>query len=81
MKCFNCGKGILYGNNVSHSKRRTKRVFKPNLHDVRIIMGGNRKKVRLCTKCLRLYKKHESLAKDIASSVEIKESPVSQVAA
>lgn len=78
MKCFNCGKGILYGNNVSHSKRRTKRIFKPNLHEVRILVAGNRKKVRLCTKCLRLYKKQEAMLSEVATP---NESPVSQLAA
>lgn len=61
MKCFNCGKGILIGHNVSHAKNRTRKVFKPNLHEVRILVGTNRKKVRLCTKCLRTYKKLEAM--------------------
>lgn len=29
--CQITGKKVMTGNNVSHSKRRTKRVFKPNL--------------------------------------------------
>lgn len=79
MKCFNCGKGIQYGHNVSHSKRRTKRVFKPNLHEARILVGGNRKKVRLCTKCLRLYRKKEAiLNQDSATVKTIEPSSVSQ---
>jgi large subunit ribosomal protein L28 len=57
MKCTNCKKGIMYGHNVSHSKRRTARVFKPNLHASRITKNGNTVKMKLCTKCLRLFKK------------------------
>ncbi len=57
MKCANCGKGVMYGHNVSHAKNRTKRLFKPNLHWARIITDGIGKRVRLCTKCLRRYKK------------------------
>lgn len=52
----------MYGHKVSHSKRRTNRVFKPNLHEARILVGTNRQKVRLCTKCLRLYKTAEKLS-------------------
>jgi large subunit ribosomal protein L28 len=55
-QCFNCGKGIMYGNNVSHAKNRTKRVFKPNLHSARIIVGGVQQRVKLCTKCQRTIK-------------------------
>ena len=55
-KCFNCGKGIMIGHNVSHAKNRTRKVFKPNLHAARIIVGGTPMRVRLCTKCLRMVK-------------------------
>ncbi|HUD09485.1 MAG TPA: 50S ribosomal protein L28 [Patescibacteria group bacterium] len=54
--CFNCGKGVMYGHNVSHAKNRTRKIFKPNLHSARIIVGGTAKKVRLCTKCIRKFK-------------------------
>ena len=56
MKCDNCGKGIMIGHNVSHAKNRTRKVFKPNLHSVRILVGTNYKRMRLCTKCQRLLK-------------------------
>jgi large subunit ribosomal protein L28 len=57
MKCENCGKGVMYGHNMSHAKNRTNRVFVPNLHPARVIIGGVMKRVRLCTKCLRMLKK------------------------
>lgn len=57
MKCLNCKKGIMYGRNVSHSKRRTTRTFKPNLHAARINVNGINVKMKLCTKCMRLFKK------------------------
>lgn len=31
--CQITGKRVMVGNNVSHSKRRTKRTFQPNLFD------------------------------------------------
>ena len=55
-KCGNCGKGIMYGHNVSHSKRRTRRIFKPNLHTARVEINGIMKRMKLCAKCMRLLK-------------------------
>ena len=46
--CTICGKGSMSGNNVSHSKRHTKRTWKPNLVKVKIEDG---RKVSLCTRC------------------------------
>lgn len=60
-KCANCGKGIMYGHNVSHSKRRTRKIFKPNLHVSRIMINGRAMKVKLCTKCLRMFKSAAAL--------------------
>jgi large subunit ribosomal protein L28 len=57
LKCDNCGKGVMHGNNVSHAKNRNKRVFKPNLHSAKVMINGVNKKVKLCTKCLRTVKK------------------------
>jgi len=57
MKCMYCGKGVMYGHNVSHSKRRTPRVFKPNLHSTRIKTTTGYVRLKLCTKCLRTIKK------------------------
>ncbi|MEK7517531.1 MAG: 50S ribosomal protein L28 [Patescibacteria group bacterium] len=57
MKCENCGKGVMYGHNVSHAKNRTLRLFKPNLHVARVAVDGLMKRMKLCTKCLRRFKK------------------------
>lgn len=62
MKCENCGKGVMYGHNVSHSKRRTRKIFKPNLHSARISLSGKTVKAKLCTKCLRMYKSAAALS-------------------
>ena len=70
LKCDNCGKGIMYGHNVSHAKNRTKRIFKPNLHVARIAVEEGMKRVRLCTKCLRLFKRK------MTTKVAAKVSPV-----
>src|SRR5690554_5246182 len=39
-KCDVCGKAKTFGNNVSFSKRRTSRDFRPNVHKKRIIVNG-----------------------------------------
>ena len=53
--CEKCGKGPTTGHNVSHSKRRTKRRFMPNLIIKRISdeKSGGTVKVKMCAKCLR----------------------------
>ncbi|PWU23235.1 50S ribosomal protein L28 [Candidatus Cerribacteria bacterium 'Amazon FNV 2010 28 9'] len=51
--CFNCGKTAGNGNIVSHAKNRTKHIRKPNLHTAHILIDGAKKKVSLCTKCIR----------------------------
>jgi large subunit ribosomal protein L28 len=43
----------MSGNNVSHSKRRTKRVFRPNLQRVRAMVGKSPVILKVCTRCLR----------------------------
>jgi len=58
-----CGKGIQYGHNVSHSKRRTKRVFLPNLKTKRMRVEGAVKKIKLCMKCLKRAKNFGKVGK------------------
>ena len=70
MKCMNCGKGVQYGHNVSHAKNRTRKIFKPNLHSARVMVGAMKKTVKLCTKCLRTVKKMESMDQAEAKIVE-----------
>jgi large subunit ribosomal protein L28 len=52
-QCAICGKGPASGNNVSHSKVRTRRRFMPNLQAATMVIGGKRVKTRVCTRCLR----------------------------
>ncbi|MDH4228376.1 MAG: 50S ribosomal protein L28 [Nitrospirota bacterium] len=51
--CGYCGKGRMSGNNVSHSNRHTKRVFRPNVQGMRALINGVAKRVKVCTRCLR----------------------------
>ena len=53
MKCDVCNKTWATGNNVSHSKRHTKRKWEPNVHPARVLVAGRQKRMNLCTRCLR----------------------------
>lgn len=65
MKCANCGKGIMIGHNVSHAKNRLRKIFKPNLHSAKVVVSGISMRVKLCTKCLRVYKKSGKKSEEI----------------
>ncbi len=54
--CHSCGKGPSYGNSRSHSMVATRRRFDANLQKVRIIEGKVRKRVNVCTRCLKANK-------------------------
>ncbi len=56
-KCELTGKGKMFGNNVSFSQKRTKRVFKPNLQKKTIIVDGKKVKMNLSTQAIRTLKK------------------------
>ena len=51
--CDICGKGSMVGNTISHAHNVTKRRFHPNLKSVRTTVGGQSKRMRVCTRCLR----------------------------
>ena len=48
-----CGKKAQNGNNVSHAKNKTKKLWQPNLQNVRHQDGGTVKSIRVCTKCIK----------------------------
>ncbi|TAK70636.1 MAG: 50S ribosomal protein L28 [Actinomycetota bacterium] len=54
--CDVCGKGPGFGHSISHSHRRTKRRFNPNVQTVRALIGRTPKKVTVCTSCLKAGK-------------------------
>ena len=52
-KCDVCGKGMVFGNTVSHSHRKTNITWKPNIRRVKAIVNGTPKTVYVCSRCLR----------------------------
>lgn len=51
--CQICGKGPRSGHNVSHSNRKSSRVWNPNLQRTRTRIGGTVRRIRACTRCIR----------------------------
>jgi large subunit ribosomal protein L28 len=41
---------------VSHSHRRSKRWWRPNIQKVRAVVNGSPRRVFVCTKCLKAGK-------------------------
>ena len=55
-RCYVCDKGVSFGNNVSHANNKTRRVWKPNLQVARILVDGQVRKIKVCTRCLNAGK-------------------------
>lgn len=51
--CEVCKKGTMSGNLVSHSNRKTRRVWSPNVQRVHVMVNGTSCKMDVCTRCLR----------------------------
>jgi large subunit ribosomal protein L28 len=56
--CDVCGKGPGFGMSVSHSHRRTRRRWNPNIQTVRALINNGRtpKRLNVCTSCLKAGK-------------------------
>jgi large subunit ribosomal protein L28 len=55
-KCFICDKCPSSGNSISHSNKSSKRIFKPNLQKLHILLNGNKKHKYICTSCIKSNK-------------------------
>jgi len=51
--CEICGKGTVFGRNISHAHNVTSRTWEPNLQRVRALVDGAVRRIRVCTRCLR----------------------------
>jgi len=51
--CDICGKGPATGNNVSHAHNKSRRRWLPNLQNVRALINGVAKRIKVCTSCIR----------------------------
>ena len=51
--CEICGKGPVFGHNVSHANNKTRKIWYPNLHKVKANKEGRTVSVKVCSRCLR----------------------------
>ena len=51
--CSVCGKSKTTGNKVSHSNIKTKRRWRPNIHKIKILVGGAPRRTNICTRCIK----------------------------
>ena len=56
-QCEVCGKTLSFGHNVSFSKKRTNRVFRPNIQKTTVYTNGRAKSLNACTRCIRTMSK------------------------
>ncbi|HJX59454.1 MAG TPA: bL28 family ribosomal protein [Patescibacteria group bacterium] len=70
--CDNCGKSIVSGRSQHHRRgvagrrwakraQSTLRTFKPNLQKAAILVAGKKVSMKLCTRCLKRFKKEGKL--------------------
>ena len=52
-KCAICEKGAHFGIQVSHSHRRSNKMWKSNFKKVKVNVNGTPSKMYVCTSCLR----------------------------
>ncbi len=51
--CSVCGKGKVFGNKVTFSNKKNSRSWSPNLRNVKAVVNGSPKRIKVCTRCLR----------------------------
>ena len=54
--CSVCGKAKLSGNKVSHSNRKTPRLYNANVQKVRVVNAGVVTSQYVCARCLKSNK-------------------------
>lgn len=58
--CEMTGKGAMKGKKVSHSNRKSNKVWNANIQKVTMVVDGVKRKVRVSTKYLKTIKKQEA---------------------
>ena len=51
--CDMCGRGPVFGNRISHAHNVSKRRWNINLQNVRALVNGASKRIRVCTSCIK----------------------------
>lgn len=61
--CTICSKRPITGNQISKSRRHTKRRWLPNLQRVRVQTVDGPRRIRVCTQCLRSGKVNKVISR------------------
>ena len=59
--CEICGKSVQFGNNVSHSNKKTRKIWRPNVRKIRVLEAGRVQRKNVCTRCIRAGKVMKAL--------------------
>ncbi len=73
--CDITGKGKQFGNNVPFSQKKTRKVWKPNLQQKTILIGGQKVRLKLATSTIRTLKKWEREEIERAAKLAAKAAP------
>jgi len=71
-RCYNCDKKNWRGSRSQHHKgvaggswkhkaQKSSKLFKANLHQVRLLLDGTLTRVKLCTDCISLFRQQGKL--------------------
>ncbi|MCI9067617.1 MAG: 50S ribosomal protein L28 [Lachnospiraceae bacterium] len=52
-KCAICERGAHFGKKVSHSNRKSNKMWSSNVKSVRVKVNGGTRKMYVCTSCLK----------------------------
>jgi len=76
-RCELTGSKVATGNNVSHSNRRTRRTFAPNLQNVTLLSNalGHTVRMRVTTRALRTVQKVGGLDAYLLGTADVKLPP------
>ncbi|MCL2843962.1 MAG: 50S ribosomal protein L28 [Chitinivibrionia bacterium] len=55
--CDVCGRAPVSGGSVSHAHNVSKRIFKPNIRNVKLEIDGVNKNAKICMRCLKSLSK------------------------
>ena len=76
-RCAISGKGVLYGNNVSHANNKSRRRFLPNLQETSFMSEalGRLVRLRLSTNAIRTVEFHGGLDAYLTTTSALKLTP------
>ena len=80
--CENCGKHTVFGRSQQHRRgvaghrwekraQETKRLFKPNLQLAKVKVQGKLVRMKLCTRCIKRFKKDNKIYIPSSTSVAL----------